>query len=269
MELGISSYSFPWSIGVKDFTPEHPMNGLELLQYAHTKNIRHVQFGDNLPLHLLQEKELVDLKNAADELSVQIQVGTKRLTVENVQAYIAITNIAGADFIRMVIDDADYRPTENEVIKIIKDLLPQLEDAGVCLAIENHDRFSVKTLKHIIESTDPRWVAICLDTVNSLGAGEGINEVVACLAPYTINLHIKDFIIERVDHKMGFKVSGCVTGEGMLNIPWLIEELSKAGRCTTATLEVWSDPEKTIEATTCKEREWVEKSISYLKTKIT
>ena len=269
MELGISSYSFPWSVGVKDLTPAHPMNVMDLLQYAHSQNVHHVQFGDNLPLHVLQEKELVDLKNKADELSVQIQVGTKRLTVENVQAHISIANSVGADFIRMVIDDADYRPAVNDVIKIINELLPELEDAGVCLTIENHDRFSVKTLKHIIESTDPRWIAICLDTANSLGAGEGVGEVVGCLAPYTINLHIKDYTIERVNHKMGFKVSGCVAGEGMLNISWLIEELSKGGRCTTATLEVWSDPEKTIEASMCKEREWVEKSISYLKTIIT
>jgi 3-oxoisoapionate decarboxylase len=266
MKLGISSYSFPWSIGVDGGTAGHPMKGIDLLQYAHTKSIHYVQFGDNLPLHLLQEKELIDLKKNADDLSVQIQVGTRRLSVENVETYIAIATFFGTDFIRMVIDDADHHPGESEVIEIIKDLLPQLEKAGVCLAIENHDRFPVQTLKHIIESTDPRWIGICLDTANSLGAGEGIGEVVACLAPYTINLHIKDFIIERVDHKMGFKVSGRVAGDGMLNIPWLVEALSEQGRCTTATLEVWSDPEETIDTTTAKEREWVEKSISYLKT---
>lgn len=266
MQLGIGTYSFPWAIGVNNFKPPCPLTAVDLLNYAARKNIRFVQFGDNYPLHQFAKEEVANLKKEADESGIQIEVGTRRLSIENISTYLAIANLMKASFLRMVIDDADYHPDEQDVIGIIKKSLAQLQASNVKLAIENHDRFSSVVLKRIIEDTDPQWVGICLDTANSLGAGEGIGEVAAQLAPYTINLHIKDFTIERVPHKMGFQVRGCPAGTGMLNIPWLVKEVTSRSQCCTATLEVWSDVEATIEATVQKEQQWVEQSIDYLKT---
>ena len=266
MQLGISTYSFPWAIGTKAFTPPYPLTAVELLQYAAGKDIRFVQFGDNYPLHLLDRHQLNELKNLADHMKVQIQVGTRKLTVENILTYIAIASVLQTDFIRVVIDDDNFQPTENKVIDTIRQLLPHLKQAKLRLAIENHDRFSAFTLKRIIESTDKDMIAICLDTANSMGAGEGLGEVVALLALYTVNLHIKDFRIQRLDHKMGFRISGCIAGTGIVNISSLVQELNKYGRCHSAILEVWSDPEPTITETIIKEKESVERSIDYLKT---
>ena len=266
MQLGISTYSFPWSVGIKDFVPPHPFSANDLLLYAAERNIGYVQFGDNYPLHLLNDHELIKLKNRADELKIKLQPGARKLSVENILTYISIAKAIDADFIRIIIDDQDYEPSEDQVIEIIKELLPYLKKANVILAIENHDRFEAQTLKDIVEQTDDRWVGICLDTANSLGAGEGLKEVVFLLAPYTINVHIKDFTIHRLDHKMGFKINGCMAGSGMLDIPLLINQVKNYSRCGTATLEVWSEPEQTIEATILKEKQWVEGSIEYLKT---
>ena len=47
------------------------------------------------------------------------------------------------------------------------------EEAGVVLAIENHDKFSTDELVYMVEELGPSWVGICLDTVNSFGALEG------------------------------------------------------------------------------------------------
>jgi 3-oxoisoapionate decarboxylase len=107
-------------------------------------------------------------------------------------------------------------------------------------------------------------VGICLDSVNSLGAGEGLHEVVDRLAPFTINLHLKDYLIRRVWHKMGFVVEGVPAGDGMLNIPWLKGEIERHGRCTSAILELWTPPEQELTATIAKEKAWVEKSIAFL-----
>ena len=133
------------------------------------------------------------------------------------------------------------------------------------LAIENHDRFSSVSLEKIILETDPNLIGICIDTANSIGAGEGINEVLQTLGPYTVNLHLKDFMIKRVSHKMGFIVEGVAAGDGILDIPFIVGQLDKTGKCKTATLEVWSNPEDSIEATLLKEKQWVERSIHYLK----
>ena len=269
MQLGIGTYSFPWTFGVKDFTPPQPFTATDLLYYAARKDIRIVQFGDNYPLHDLSNEELNELKNLASQLNLELQVGTRKLVVEHITRYISIAGIFNCDFVRVVIDDDHYHPKPDEVIEIINELLHDLKTANIRLAIENHDRFPALVLKGIIESTDSDHIAICLDTANSLGAGEGLREVLSILGPYTVNLHIKDVRINRLDHKMGFRVVGCAAGTGVLNIPSLVQEIKKYGRCNSAILEMWSDPEATFEETIRKEKDAVEKSIEYLKTIIT
>jgi L-ribulose-5-phosphate 3-epimerase UlaE len=102
-----------------------------------------------------------------------------------------------------------------------------------------------------------------------LGANEGINEVTRVLGSHTVNLHVKDIIIKRLSHKMGFMIEGCAAGEGILNIPHIIQQLKPYNKCKTVTLEVWSQPEATIEQAIAKEKQWVETSIKYLKTILT
>ena len=259
MLLGISSYSFPHAIEIQELSVQG------LLRFAILNNIKYVQFGDNMPLNLLTREELLELKRTTDEAGIQLQVGTKGLTIEHLKQYLIIAQTLSSPFIRMVIDDDQYRPAEEEVKQVIKQILPLLKEHDVTLAIENHDRFASASLQKIILETDPGLVGICMDTANSLGAGEGINEVLQTLAPYTVNLHIKDIVIKRVSHKMGFTVEGVAAGDGMLDIPFIISQLDKTGRCQTATLEVWSNPAETTALTLMKEKQWVEKSIHYLK----
>ena len=270
MQLGLSTYSFPWAIGLPGTKPGEPMSALALLCYAINHKISSVQFGDNLPLHTLSDDERQQLLRFMASNALTVEVGTRGLTPGNTTLYLDLARQFGSPFLRMVIDDADYQPDETEVIGVIRKVLPNFQRAGVVLALENHDRFSAASMKRIIQSTDPRWVGICLDTANSLGAGEGIREIVSVLGPYAVNLHIKDITIERVSHKMGFAVAGCPAGQGLLNIPWLIKELEKYRRCATATLEVWSnpigEPQANLEATLAQEEAWVEKSIHYLRT---
>jgi 3-oxoisoapionate decarboxylase len=265
LQLGLSTYSFPWAIGVQGSMPRWPMQATDLLQYAKQKGIGCIQFGDNLPLHQLSESEQKDLKELACALRVNIEVGTRRLTKEQILLYLPIAQLFRSAFIRVVIDDSDYHPGEAAVIKEIESLLPQLQQHNVILAIENHDRFPAKSLERIIRNTDEKLVGICLDTANSLGAGEGVGEVLQTLAPYTVNLHIKDIVIKRLPHKMGFTVEGCAAGKGMLDIPAIVGELKRYDRCRTATLEVWSQPEGTVDESIAKEKRWVEESIYYLK----
>ena len=266
MLIGISSYTFPWAVSLEDSMPGKLQAAKNIIHFAAKKNISYVQFGDNLPLHIFSANEIEALKRTASDLHVNIQVGTKKLVVENITEYVSIATKFSSPFIRMVIDDIDYHPSEEEVTGVIHKILPRLRQSNIILAIENHDRFSAATLQRIISKTDPAFIKICLDTANSLGAGEGIEQVVKILAPYTVNMHVKDFKIQRVDHKMGFTVEGTAAGEGMLNIRWLVEELGKYDQCKTATLEIWSNPEETMEKTIMKEADWVEKSINYLKT---
>ncbi len=264
MQLGLSTYTFPWAVGVSGFKPGTVLSVPDLLKYAREKGIRRVQIGDNYPLDELSEEQISEIKSLAERLEIGLEAGTRRLETANILSYLKIAKELESPFLRVVIDDVDFHPTQKEVIKIIKELLPELQKAGIILAIENHDRFSAKILADIIEATDPEQVGICLDTANSLGANEGVDYVIEILAPSTLNLHIKDIRIKRVAHKMGFEVEGCAAGEGILNIPEIILKLKAAGKCGTGTLELWSNPANTWEETIAEEKDRVEKSIHYL-----
>jgi sugar phosphate isomerase/epimerase len=177
--------------------------------------------------------------------------------------YVSIARQVGARLIRFVIDDSTYHPAPDTVTGVLLEISSTLGD--LTLGIENHDRFSAATLRDMIEKAGSENIGVCLDTANSLGAGEGIEAVAAVLAPLTINLHIKDFSIERVPHLMGFHVTGRPAGGGMLNLPALLEQLAQFNRCQTAVLELWTPPEPQMEQTIAKEAAWAGQSLQYLK----
>ena len=265
LELGISTYTFPWAIGVGGLQPQSPLHAFDLLALAKHYQVNRLQFGDNLPLHFLPEEMRKEIRQKSLSSKIHLEVGTKRLTVENISQYLAIASDFHSPFLRVIIDDHEYHPDVEEITAIIKEVLPQLREKKIVLAIENHDRFAAKTLAEIIENTDPEWVGICLDTANSLGAGEGIKEILEVLGKYTVNLHIKDFKISRVWHKMGFAVEGCQAGKGMLNIPFLLDYFSDSTQLISVTLELWSNPLQSLDETINREKEWAEGSLQYLK----
>ena len=106
---------------------------------------------------------------------------------------------------------------------------------------------------------------MCLDTANSIGAGEGLETVFRELGPLTVNLHIKDFQVVRVPHQMGFLVNGRPAGGGQLDVPGLLAQLAPFHRCETAVLELWTPPEAEIQRTIAKEESWAAQSLEYLK----
>jgi len=225
-----------------------------------------IQIADNLPLHHLSDTELRKLSVYAVSKGISIEIGTRGLQPGNVIKYAEIAAKLGSPILRIVIDSAGFEPSVNESINIIKEILPVLKENKIKLAIENHDRLKTGEFAEIITGTDPLWIGICLDSVNSMGAGEGLHEVVSRLARFTINLHLKDFIIRRVWHKMGFVVEGVPAGDGLLNIGWLKKQVEIFGNCQSAILELWTPPEPDLNATIAKEKLWVENSIRFLKT---
>ena len=265
MILGISSFTYGWAIGIEGNMPPNPLNEVDLVNKTVQAGLFCLQIGDNLPLHLFSEERLARLKTLVIKDNIRLEIGARKLTPEHLQRYIKLAAFFESPLLRFVIDGDHYEPDSATIIHIIKDALPILKENNIILGIENHDRFKATALASIMDAVASDQVGICLDCVNSLGAGEGFEWVSDVLSPYTVNLHIKDFSIKRFPHKMGFTVTGSATGKGMLNLPLLLEKLSKHKRCTSAVLEQWMAPEEKIEDTVTKEDAWAAEGIQYLK----
>lgn len=266
IKTGISSYAFTWAVGVPGHQPEKPLSPMELIDLAVELGVENLQIADNLPMHIHSQDTLQQIKKYADKNHIQIEIGTKRLTDENLGHYLDIAAFFESPFLRIIIDDAGYQPNHVQITQILKNQLPRFEKYNVILAIENHDRFTALELVHIMEKSGSQNVKICLDTVNSLGAGEGIETVTKILGPCTINLHVKEFTTRRASHKMGFTIEGFPLGMGLLPLNWILEQINPD--CYSAILEQWVPPEKTLEQTIIKEKNWAIESINVLKNAI-
>jgi len=265
MKLGISTYTFTWAIGVPENMPKKPLTIFGLIDKAVKYKVDCVQIADNIPMHEFNDDYLLDLKRYADEKNIEIEVGTRGFTIENTLNYLRIAKIMGSPFLRMVIDAKDYHPDLEMVKSLTKDLIPYFEKENIILSIENHDRFKAAAFKEMMECVKTDYLAICLDSVNSMGAGEGFREVCDLLLPYTISLHLKDFTIQRVFHNMGIEILGTPAGNGLLDVPELLEKALKFKKCNSAILELWTPLKSTLEETIALEQAWADESIVYLK----
>ena len=264
MRLGISSYTYGWAVGVPGNPPGHPMTELDILNQALDHNLTTVQLGDNLPVHQFQVERIDALRDASVASSIRLEIGARGLRRNHLYRYLELCVRLHAPLLRFVTDEEGFEPSASEIIETILEVVPILRKNNIRLALENHDRLRAKELAHIMETIGEPEVGICLDCVNSLGAGEGFDYVLRTLAPYTINIHIKDFVIRRLPHKMGFTVTGTKAGCGMTDILALLETVQQFGRCESAILEQWVEPADDLEKTILKERSWASEGIAYL-----
>ena len=220
---------------------------------------------DNLPLHSLSAPELEAFGERAEELGLRIEVGTRGADAANLKDYLSLAKRLRSPLLRIVIAQHGHDLTTTEAIAVLRPHREAFQAAEIILAIENHERYTTDELITIVTELGTDWVGICLDTVNSFGALEGPGVVVDKLAPFTVNIHVKDFVVRRAEHMMGFTVEGTPVGQGQLDVPWLVGKLGGTGRDISAIIELWTPPGTTIEATVQKEAEWAEASVRYLR----
>ena len=263
MKLGISSYAYPWSCGLTGHVNPPAIDAFALLARAHAWKLSAVQLCD-WPLHEWPAAELARLKARADELGLAIELGTRGIAPAYVKQWIDVAEHLGARLLRTLLDTKTHEPSVDEAVTTLRLVAPRLEDANVCLMIENHDRFPAHALKHIVESIGSGCVQVCFDTANSFGCWERPEEVLAVLGPHVVNVHVKDVRIRRLGHSAGFVIEGTAAGQGMLDVRGLLHQARAFGREPTVIVEHWVTEEPTVEATLAKEQRMAEDSVRWL-----
>jgi sugar phosphate isomerase/epimerase len=263
MRAGISSWTYPWSIGMAGFpSPRHPFRLSDLLTPAAMLRVSVVQIADNLPLDALDLAELNDARDQAVELGLSIEVGTRGVEPDGLLRYLEIAGILNAELVRTLISCPGRQLSLEEAEPLLRRVLPHFVDGNVVLGLENYEAHTCIDLANLVRRLETDHVGICLDTVNSLGALEPPAYVIETLAPCTVNLHVKDFVIERVPSKMGFAVSGAQAGCGMLDVPSVLRQMPE--RALSAILEQWPPLDSSMEDAIALEQEWAARGIKYL-----
>lgn len=144
----------------------------------------------------------------------------------------------------------------------------RLEECGVELLIENHDRFRASDLKRILQQAGRAPLGICLDTVNSLAVPETVEQLMDALGPWIGNVHLKDFSVRRIENRMGFVVEGAALGSGRLDMSGVLAAALSLPRDPTFVLEQWPPRRSDISATIECERSSAHESIANLRARI-
>ena len=192
-KVGISSFAYNFACGNRPFMrPQHILTPAGLIDKAAAMGVEVVQFGDNMPLEGRSDKELEEIRAYAEDHGIELEAGMRKATPERLAEYIRITNRIGARVLRVISDGAGYEPDFRDFCDILSSAAPYLEECGVTLAIENHDRFHASEYARMVETVGHPLVRLTVDTVNSLSVEESMDEVLRHMAPYCACLHVKD-----------------------------------------------------------------------------
>lgn len=241
MRLGICSYAVPWTIGWDGWKPPEPFEPESLLDLAASLGAEVVQFCDNLPIDGWVDSDpdrLDRLAERARRAGVALEVGSRGLRHETLLRCIRTAQRVGCPFVRIVADEGDYRPDLPKMERDLGAVRALFEDAGLALALENHDRFLAEDLARLMESSGG-WLKACFDTANSLGSLQGPMEALEPLLPHIVSLHLKDVQARRLPHGLGFVVEGSPAGKGAAMLNRVFARVAEACPKTTAVLEQW------------------------------
>ena len=147
-----------------------------------------------------------------------------------------------------------HRADRDALVRNLRDATRRTREAGARIAVENHFGFPSSDLVTLLEAVDDDGIGVCLDVGNSICAGEWPDETIRLLAPWTINLHLKDWTFRPDRHGVGFHVEGTPFGQGNTDPAAVLAALPD--RPMSVIYEHWLPWQGSPEATIRTEQKW-------------
>jgi sugar phosphate isomerase/epimerase len=127
-----------------------------------------------------------------------------------------------------------WQPFLQNVLTNLQEATTIAEQAGVNLAVENHQDLASEELLWLCESIGSAHFGINLDTGNPLATAEEPLDYFRRVAPYVKNVHLKDYCIYLSAE--GYRLVRCPLGQGVIDFPVLCKIL--AATCPNVTMSI-------------------------------
>ncbi|MCC6166991.1 MAG: sugar phosphate isomerase/epimerase [Caldilineaceae bacterium] len=247
MKLGIDLFSLRFN----DWDP------FQHLEYAHRIGVDVVHFSELNPVRPLDSGYLAELKQTADRLGLQIEVGMRSIcptstsfearagsAAEQLARMIEIAAQVGSPAVRCFLgSNADRRtalPLSGhiaatvETCRAVRDLALE---RGVKIAVENHaGDMQGRELAALIEQAGPDYVGACIDAGNPLWVAESPFTTLEHLAPYVVMSHVRDTAVS--PHPSGAMAQWVAMGDGSVDIAAWSRRYQELCPNTNFTLEI-------------------------------
>ncbi len=271
MKFGLDSYSYHLAFGAHpDFQLGNFMTLFSFIEKVQSLGLDGFQID---PMHLAEKSEayLRDVAELAREKNLFIEYGTIGIEAKNIIEEIRVCKILGSPILRTFIgfDRFDkntdiYRELDRAEDQL-RQVLPNLAEAKITLAIENHGDVTSDELVGLIERLESPRVGICLDVGNPLAVLEDPVFAADKMAPFAVTTHFKDYALEMTNY--GFKVSGCVIGEGVIDLDRIFDIIVARSKLDRLILEIPVEKEMSESASLEKEEEIIKKSVDFVREK--
>jgi sugar phosphate isomerase/epimerase len=168
-----------------------------------------------------------------------------RSNVDKFEAAVRTAKQTGAKVIRIAIGGRRYeqfsktgqfRAFMERTIKSLRLAEPVAARERMRLAIENHKDWRIDQMLEILKNIDSEYLGVCVDTGNSVALLEDPMAVVEAYAPYSFAAHLKDLAV--AEHEDGFLLADVPLGQGLLDLPKIVEILRKANPEIQFSLEM-------------------------------
>ena len=265
MKIGIGSYSLFWEFESRN---PSPLDIPGMIDRAAQLGCDVFQICDDPRIEQLDPAGLHDLREQAELLGIELELGTRTIGREHLGRYVEIAEALGARTLRSMVQSQEIEGGPAAAVAELRATLPRLESAGITLALETYEQVPTRTLLGLVEELDSPHVGICLDPANCVSALEHPKDVVEACAPRTVNLHVKDFAFARQEGWVGFTYSGAPLGEGLLDLDHELRHVysgdqaaSVGDRAPSAIVEHWLPWQGDLDTTVETERAWTDRPL--------
>ncbi len=155
--------------------------------------------------------------------------------VERFEATVRTAKQAGAKVVRIAIGGRRYEQfSKAEEFKAFADRTwkslqlaePVAARQRMRIAIENHKDWRIGQMLDMLRRISSEYIGVCIDTGNSFALLEDPMDVVQAYAPYGFSVHLKDMAV--AEYEDGFLLADVPLGQGLLDLPLMIQVLHKA-----------------------------------------
>ncbi len=204
MKLGVDSYSLRWQ----------GWDAFQYLDYSARLGLNTVQFSDRANFASLDKAYLTSVKQRADELGLDIEVGMGSFDrhassfraeygtgEEQLSTMLRAGAVVGSPVVRCFLGARNDRvgpvPIEQhieECVRTLKAVAPLARDLGMKVAVENHGGVDLlaRELRTLVQEAGTDAVGVCLDTGNPAYGGEDPVLSTEILAPFAVTSHVRD-----------------------------------------------------------------------------
>ena len=272
MQIGLDSYSFHLAFGRHaDFSPAKPITLFDFIDRVHDLGFDGFQVD---PQHVISDDPayLDQVREKADAHGLFIEAGAMGCEENEIRRGMNRCRHWRSPILRTFIGFDRYSPealVDKELDRAFNNLckmVPELEQAGVVLAIENHGDVTSTELVRLVRELDSPNIGICLDVGNTLCVLEDPVQAVTRMAPFAVSTHFKDYRVSMTND--GCRIYGVALGQGVLDLPTVYRILTEKSRLRRLVIEIPVPACQDEQACLQKEAWAVQASLDYCRRKL-